>query len=483
MPQPASATDQPLDVIPLDNPQVVAVTPQGPPPGRKFPCRGCGAKLDFDPSSQALKCPYCGHVETIAPASTKVEERDYQEYLKKIAGAPTVVAGRSSQVKCSSCGAVVLLEDKVVTDTCPFCASHLESKPEAAKEMIAPESLLPFSVSDHQARESFNRWIQSRWFAPTELRELANLGKLAGVYLPFWTYDSMTYSHYTGKRGDDYQETETYTETESYTESTTDASGQQSTVTRTRPVTKTRTVTKTRWRAVSGNVQHFFDDVLVCGSKSLVDRETGNLAPWDMKNLEPFQPGFLSGFKTERYAVGLEEGFAKARQIMDGQIRQLCCRDIGGDHQTLETVQTQHVGVTFKHLLLPVWIGAYRYRDQPFRVLVNARSGKVFGSRPYSIAKIVLLIVAIVLIIAALIGIFALASGLHRGKRGALTPRRHAVHDAVCLKTTTDYTNDTDEKELSRLPLNPCHPCNPWLLRESVLRGARPVASYDSVRG
>jgi hypothetical protein len=184
-------------------------------------------------------------------------------------------------------------------------------------------------------------------------------------------------------------------------------------------VQRTRTVTKTRWTSVSGNVQHFFDDVLICGSKSLSDREVGYLCPWDLKNLEQFRPDFLSGFKTERYAVGLEEGFVKARQIMDGQIRQLCRRDIGGDHQELSTVQTQHVGVTFKHLLLPVWVGAYRYQNQPYRVLVNARTGKVFGSRPYSWAKIVLLIAVILLIIATIIGIIALAGGLSSARHGA----------------------------------------------------------------
>jgi len=65
----------------------------------------------------------------------------------------------------------------------------------------------------------------------------------------------MTYTHYTGERGDDYQETEYYTET--------DANGQQ--------VTKSRQVTKTRWTRVTGEVRHFFDDVLVCSSQSLPD--------------------------------------------------------------------------------------------------------------------------------------------------------------------------------------------------------------------
>jgi DNA-directed RNA polymerase subunit RPC12/RpoP len=407
-----SKSAEPLDIVEVAPEEVVLVEPKSPPPGRKFPCSRCGARLDFDPSSQALKCPYCGHAEEIAPATRTIEEHDYKEYLHRLAGKQTVIEGRSSQVRCTGCGAVVLLEDKLATDRCPFCATHLESQPAAAEGMIPPEGVLPCTVADREAREAFNRWIESRWFAPTELRQLANLGQLQGVYLPFWTYDSMTYTHYTGERGDDYQVTETYTDTEWYTETTTDANGQATTVSRSRPVVRTRTVTKTRWTHVAGNVQHFFDDVLICASNSLQDREVGRLGPWDLKNLEEFQPHFLSGFKTERYAVGLEDGFARAREVMDGHIRQLCCRDIGGNHQRLHNVRTQHVGVTFKHLLMPVWLGAYRYRDQPYRVIVNARTGRVFGSRPYSVAKIVMLILAILLFIGMLIGTVALVGGL-----------------------------------------------------------------------
>jgi DNA-directed RNA polymerase subunit RPC12/RpoP len=357
---------------------------KAPPAGRKFPCPACGAKLDFDPSSRALKCPYCGHVAQIQHDTGGVEEHDFEEFLKHHVGVnKTAIPGRSEQVRCTGCGAVVLLEDKLATDKCPYCSTHLENQPESAEEMIPPESLLPFAVDQRAARAAFEQWLAGRWFAPTELKKLADLGQLSGVYVPFWTFDSMTYTHYTGQRGDDYQDTETYTET--------DSDGNT--------VTKTRSVTRTRWTWVSGEVQHFFDDVLVCASKSMPDELVVTLEPWDLKDLEGFRPEFLSGFKTERYAVGLQDGFGKAREVMDGTIRRLCCQDIGGDHQTLSEVNTKHLGVTFKHLLLPVWVASYRYRDKLFQILVNARTGEVVGRRPYSVAKILSLIAAIVVLV------------------------------------------------------------------------------------
>ncbi|HEV3203424.1 MAG TPA: hypothetical protein VGY77_03525, partial [Gemmataceae bacterium] len=104
--------------------QTTAVT-RMPPADRKFPCAKCGARLDFDPSSHALQCPFCGFTEAIEPASNHVRERNWDEFWANTAGQETVLEGRKCQVTCSVCGAVVLLEDKVAADKCPYCGIFL----------------------------------------------------------------------------------------------------------------------------------------------------------------------------------------------------------------------------------------------------------------------------------------------------------------------------------------------------------------------
>jgi hypothetical protein len=243
------------------------------------------------------------------------------------------------------------------------------------------------------ARDAFIRWLQDLWFAPSELTKVANLGQLTGIYLPYWTYDTMTYTFYEGERGINYLDTEYYTAV------LPDGRTEQ----------RTRTVTKIRWYRVSGEVDHFFDDVLVCGSKSLPPTMVQNLEPWDLAKLEPFNPSFLSGFKTERYAIGLKEGFDRAKMLMEPQIDRLIRRDIGGDHQRIHRKKTRYTAITFKHLLLPVWVAVYRYHDATYQVLVNGRTGRVVGKRPWSwwkIFRLVALIVFIVALIAILVSQF-----------------------------------------------------------------------------
>jgi DNA-directed RNA polymerase subunit RPC12/RpoP len=379
---------------------------KAPPKGKLFPCHNCGAKVEFDPRSRSLKCPYCGHESGISDeGGAEVEEKDFDEYLDKLeSGTGTTIAGRSSQVRCTACGAMVLLEDKVVTENCPFCGTHLENKPEHAEGMIAPESVIPFAIDLRDARQSFDKWLHGLWFAPSELKKIANLGQLSAVYIPYWTYDAMTYTRYTGMRGDNYTTTESYT----------DSQGKR----------QTRTVTKIRWWPVSGEVQHFFDDVLVCGSKSVPKHLVRRLEPWELHELEPFRDEFLAGMKTERYAVDLKEGLVEAKELMQPTILQLIRDDIGGDHQRILTNRTRYMGITFKHCLLPVWVANYHYREKLFQILINGRTGKVAGERPWSVWKILGLVAIILLAIGAVI---ALVMSMQKGGRAATDREQPAV--------------------------------------------------------
>lgn len=77
-------------------------------------------------------------------------------------------------------------------------------------------------------------------------------------------------------------------------------------------------------------------------------------------------------------------------------------QDIGGDEQRIESIHREYAAVTFLHLLLPVWMGAYRFQAKVYRVRVNARTGEVQGERPYSSVKIALLSAAILLAVVML---------------------------------------------------------------------------------
>ena len=166
-----------------------------------------------------------------------------------------------------------------------------------------------------------------------------------------------------------------------------------------------------RWRSVSGRVARFFDDVLVLASRTLPKRYTDALEPWDLSALEPYRPEFLAGFRAEGYQVELEDGFTEARAHMDNVIARDVRFDIGGDRQRIHDIDTTVRDVTFKHILLPVWLAAYKYRGETYRFVVNGRTGRVQGERPWSAWKIAIAVV-LGLIVAGGIGyVIAISEG------------------------------------------------------------------------
>jgi hypothetical protein len=160
---------------------------------------------------------------------------------------------------------------------------------------------------------------------------------------------------------------------------------------------QTQQVAEVHWSPASGRVARDFQDVLVLGSTSLPTRFTDGIAPWDLAALSVYEPRYLAGFRAEGYTVPVDEGYTAARAIMNRVIEADVRRDIGGDQQRITSLTTDVGRLAFKHVLLPIWMAAYRYRGQSYRFVVNGRTGTVHGERPYSWIKIALTVIALVL--------------------------------------------------------------------------------------
>jgi DNA-directed RNA polymerase subunit RPC12/RpoP len=363
-----------------------------PAPGtasRGYPCTACGARVEYAPGSQVLRCPYCGHEQQIAAAARAVQEHAYTE-IATLPGGPTG-AGPGHVFVCQKCGAQT--ESDALSERCQFCGSPLVAEASQVAR-IAPEAVLPFELDTAGVRTALRGWVSSRWFAPARLKKVTEAESLRGTYLPHWTFDARTESDYRGQRGEHYWVTETYTET---------VDG--------RPQTRTRQVQRTRWYPASGRVRRGFDDILVPATGRVPQRQLDQLAPWPLGQAQPYQPDYLAGYQTLRYDVEPDAGLATAKERMAPEIREDCRRDIGGDEQQVHSVDTRYFDVTYKLMLLPVWIVAYLYAGRSWQVLVNARTAEVIGERPYSVPKIIAAAVAAALAITAIIVVIVLARG------------------------------------------------------------------------
>jgi predicted RNA-binding Zn-ribbon protein involved in translation (DUF1610 family) len=351
----------------------------------RWPCEACGSDLRFAPGATELVCSHCGHRQAI-PATDRtalksaLDEHDLDAALRD--ALPGTAMEEPQTTRCQSCGALVEFQGAQHARECPFCASPV-AVGTGTHRQIKPQALIPFRLTEGQAREAMTKWLGALWFAPSGLVEFARKGRaMTGLYTPYWTFDAATRSRYRGQRGTHYYETRTVT---------VQVDG--------RPERRQEQVRKVRWQPVSGWVTRDFDDVLVLASTSLPQGYTEALAPWDLTALQPYRPDFLAGFTAEGYTVALRDGHARARAMMEQVIRSDVLRDIGGDEQRIDRIDSDFSLETFKHILLPVWMAAYKYNGRTYRFVVNGQTGKVRGERPWSAWKIA---VAVVLAAAAL---------------------------------------------------------------------------------
>ena len=358
------------------------MTDHAPISEHRFPCDNCGADFRFDPTTGGLACDHCANTSSIGTATgtvTAIRELDLRSAIE--AKLPQSEIEESRVSKCPNCAAQIELSETAHAAECPFCATPVVTDTGVHRH-IKPRGLLPFALEEETARDAMTKWLGRLWFAPNGLKDYARKGRrMQGIYVPYWTFDADTKSRYSGERGTVYYETRTVMR---------DGKRQQV------------QVPKVRWNGVKGRVARFFDDVLVLASTSLPKRFTDGLEPWDLSAMEPYSPEYLAGFRAEGYSIELQDGFAEARAYMDRVIERDVKFDIGGDRQRIHQLDTELGNLTFKHILLPVWLAAYKYRGKTYRFVVNGRTGRVQGERPYSGVKIAIAVIVGALVAAAI---------------------------------------------------------------------------------
>ena len=349
----------------------------------KFICPACGGEAVWDPRKQKLVCPFCGteSAVTLPAAGGPIAEHDLADALRAMlqpAAATPEPANAARQVRCQSCNAISLLDPSLQAQNCQFCGSAQLVPYDETRAMIRPESVLPFSVAEDNARDRIRAWYGKLWLAPGALKRRALTDTVKGIYLPYWTFNAHVDAAWGAEAGHYYWATQTYTE-----------GGQL----------RTRQVREVRWEPAAGRLAHQFDNDLVCASVGVHPGLMRGIEPFPMDALKPYDAGFVSGWIVERYRVDLAAAAQRARADMDAQMRTLCGAAVPGDTYRNLVVDASYSAQTFKHILAPVWLLTYTFGAKSFQCVINGVSGAVDGEYPKSPWKIALLVVAAIIVV------------------------------------------------------------------------------------
>ena len=172
-----------------------------------------------------------------------------------------------------------------------------------------------------------------------------------------------------------------------------------------------RTEVRTRWSFRSGTVRDSFDDIPVLANTGFEEKHVRALEPWPTQSAKAFSAEYIAGHLCRTYDNDVEQCFGPAKARIEDQVRDTVRRDIGGDQQRISAMSVRYDSLTFKHLLLPIWLLTVIYQQQPFQVFINGVTGEVHGQRPYSAIKIAFAVVLALLVAGVLFVLYQSSGG------------------------------------------------------------------------
>ena len=341
-------------------------------------CSSCGSNMVFDPEEQLLECPHCGSQQKFGETFL-ARELDLREGLlsgEKWSEKEAVVFG------CDNCGAKVVLNKSETAKSCPFCGTaHVRKSEDLAG--LKPNALLPFTLDDKKAISLAQTWAKKRFFAPRSFKKNVNAEHVKGVYTPCFTFDSKTTSFYQGRIGQ--------------TRTRTVGSGKNR-----------RTETYVVWRNICGTFCWNYDDLLMTAGTRFGQRELNKISPFDTNNSCKYEDKYMLGFMAYQYDKELVDCWDEARREIDADLRRRILGQYSHDRVAYLNVSTNHADVTYKYVMLPVYVGNYVFKSKPYNFFVNGKTGKVYGKTPKSPLKIA---IAILLGLAVAVGLALLLGG------------------------------------------------------------------------
>ena len=352
----------------------------GIPALEKHACPACGAQAEWNPSTEKLACPFCG---TESPyrfdrATGKVVELDLVAALRELPDDERGWQTERRSVQCQSCRAVMVFDPSRVGQQCEFCGSPALVSYDEIKSPIRPQGILPFKIDRSRVRDSIRRWWRRKWLAPGRLARAALVDTVSSLYIPYWTFDAQVHCPWAADAGHYY-----YVNVQGR-----DSKGRS----------VVRQERRTRWEPASGVIDHGFDDEPVPGTQGLPLDLLRQVEPFPTQEVVSYDTAFLSGHVVEHYKVVLLDAAKRSQEQMHAKLEQLCAAQVPGDTYRNLRIRPDYSGRTFKHVLVPVWLLSYNYGAKAFQVIVNGYTGRIAGRYPYSIWKILLLVVLVVVV-------------------------------------------------------------------------------------
>ena len=359
-------------------------------------CPKCGS-TDISPiSGGKLRCNFCRHTFKPEKADNLVKDISNLEGQVMGTGADDIALDAKDvlTLKCSSCGAEVVIDTSEAKQArCHWCRNTLSINQKIPNGAI-PDVVLPFSLKKEEAQGLIQKFVGKRKFYahPTFKKEFTT-DNIMGVYFPYMIVDVNSHANFSGEGehllrrytvGDD-DNRRTYYDAEVYH------------------------VEREFDLTINGLTVESSKDKLNNTAKDKTNNVINAIMPFDTENCVKWNANYLRGYTSEKRDTNVGD----LKTLVDTQSKDIARfaaneslkyydRGVAWSKQDLNIK-----GQQWQAAYLPVWLYSYQQVKGSKKLLhyvaVNARTKETMGSVPIHKPKLF-----IVSFIVEILGIFAM---------------------------------------------------------------------------
>lgn len=341
---------------------------------KSYACPNCGANVAYDVSAGGVACEYCGYIAPVRTFHVGTTANENEFTLDTVIRSELGWGEKRQELHCESCGAELSIPFGALTNTCAFCGSNQVNVTVNLNEDPRPRFLVPFKITPDQSKKLVSAWLGKGWLHPDDLAAGTIINRLSGVYLPFWTFDTKVDTKWRAQVG--YEKTERFYDVHEK---------------------RWETRRHIEWRWEEDRIQIMIDDFLVSGNSPgrVNQRILSGIYPYHMRDLVAYEPDFLAGWQAQAYEATLTDAWKTGKLDIREKARQVCYQNIHSPHIRNFSMSADFQDESWRYILLPVYLAAYRSGEEIYQVMVNGQTGVVAGQKPVAWWKVWLAIAAL----------------------------------------------------------------------------------------
>lgn len=301
-------------------------------------CPNCGGNLKFNISAQQLSCENCETLMNPYAFDDKNSDAEMQqEYDVSI-------------FTCPQCGGEILSTDTSAAEFCSFCGASTILYHRISREK-RPRYIIPFQKTKDDCKQAYSALMKRAFFAPDALKSPDYIDGFRGIYMPYWVFH-LSQNHPFSLRGARTHRRGDYVYTDHF--------------------------------SLHGELDASYKGLSYDASSSFDDTISQKLAPYDVKSMKDFTPGFLSGFYADTADVPSSQYQKEAEYTAyDTSIKRMYGSFAGIQIETLPSQDLVHTKTeSVDSSMFPVWFMSYRNGDRVAYTTINGQTGRIVMDLP-----------------------------------------------------------------------------------------------------